>query len=87
MQLWSFFRDNFVVFEQNANYYNFLEIWKLFTGKNDGAGAINYYQFADLIRKLNAEKFKYRDGGGRIYPKIMNDDEYNSLFTPFVSTA
>ena len=86
-QLWRFFRDNFAVFEQNANYSNFLKIWERFTGKQKGEGTLNYYQFGALIRKLNVEKFKYRDGSGRIYPHAMTDDEYNSLFAPFKSTG
>jgi len=84
--LWSFFRDNFAVFEQNANYTNFLKVWQTVTGSPNGGGKLNYYQFGSLIRKLNVEKFKYRDGGGRIYPDFMTDDEYNSLFVPFKKT-
>lgn len=86
-QLWRFFRDNFAVFEQNANYTNFLKIWERFTGKQKGQGTLNYYQFGALVRKLNVEKFKYRDGGGRIYPHTMTDNEYNSLFAPFKSSG
>ena len=86
-QLWRFFRDNFAVFEQNANYNNFLKVWARFTGNDNGQGKLNYYQFGSLIRKLNVEKFKYRDGRGRIYPHAMTDDEYNSIFSVFKSTG
>ena len=83
-KLYYFMQDNWAVFENNCEYSNAQKIFNRFSGGNS---RMNYFQFGALLRKLNVEKFKYRDGQGRIYPKFMTDEEYNEIFSPYASTG
>ena len=83
-KLYNFMQDNWAIFEQNCEFSNAKKLFSIYSG---GKNTMTYYEFGVLLRKLNVEKFKYRDGQGRIYPKFMTDEEYESIFAPFRSTG
>ena len=58
-------------------------IWKKFTGNDNGQGEMNYIKFSGMMKKLNVEKFKYREGVGRIYPKFMPKKNHDAIFNFF----
>ena len=82
--------DNWNIFEANCLDVNAKYLWKLFTGNDNGAGNMNFTQFMVFMKKVNAEKFKYRDStnslNGRIYPKFMSDDDYNNIYKTYSKT-
>ena len=82
--LYTFMKDNWAIFENNSEYKNAKYLWQIYAG---GKSSMTYYEFGVLLRKINVEKFKYRDNGGRIYPKFMTDEEYDSIFAPYRSTG
>ena len=62
---------NWFIFENNCIESNLKQIWGMFTGNRGKSGSMSYYQFSAMMKKLNVEAFKFREGKGRIYPKFM----------------
>ena len=85
-QLHNYMQANWIIFEANSIRENALIIWKMFTGSDGGRNTMNYTQFSTMMRKLRVETFKYRDDKGRIYPKFMPDDIYDSILGAYKSS-
>ena len=82
-KLYKFMNTNWQIFEANCIEKNLEKIWEMFTGNKEKSGTMDYYQFSGMMKKLKVEKFKYREGVGRIYPKFMPTDSYEKIFKYF----
>ena len=82
-KLYDFMNLNWIIFEANCIDQNLKYIWKKFTGNDNGQGEMNYIKFSGMMKKLNVEKFKYREGVGRIYPKFMPKKNHDAIFNFF----
>ena len=78
-KLYKFMNLNWFIFEANSIEDNLKIIWKMFTGNDNKSGVMNYSQFSAMMKKLNVEAFKYREGKGRIYPKFMPFNEIDAV--------
>ena len=72
-----FLNDNWPTFEANCKLRNAQELWNKYVGQNN---RMDYYQFNGVMRILKVEKFKYRENVGRIFPQVMNNNDYNKIF-------
>ena len=72
-----FLNDNWPTFEANCKLRNAQQLWNKYVGQNN---RMDYYQFNGVMRILKVEKFKYRENLGRIFPQVMNNDDYNKIF-------
>ena len=79
--LYNFMQKNWMTFEANCIREYAQRIWNTFTG----GGSMNYYQFSGMMRKLRVEKFKYRNNGGRLYPKFMSVNDYKQILNTFTT--
>lgn len=87
LKLYDFMQDNWVIFESNCIESNALILWNKYTGNTTKNGTMNYTEFSNLMTTIDVEKFKYREGKGRIAPKFMPIEEYNKLTDLFPSTG
>jgi len=89
-KLLKFMQKNWNFFEANSHPNNLERIWKMFTGQDNKGGIMKYEQFSAMMRRLNVEKFKYRDttynddgsiadSGGRIAPIYMPEHKWNAI--------
>ena len=96
-KLKNFMQENWSFFEANCHDDNLVRIWKMFTGQDNRSGIMKYEQFSAMMRRLNVEKFKYRDTqydedgnvtfvGGRIAPIYMPEDEMNAIKDRYKTT-